>query len=237
MSRQNALAVHRQDEHGELISLGRRSGQHRQPVIRAHRKFINNGHDLLAGVLLLGLERTGAIGKKDVGFAFGHQHTVDRASRRGCRRVGTSGQLQRLPLQRSERAGLELVGLTKHLPGVVAGRVRARGRGAELDVGIEHAIEECRRLDGKPRPYQGAEPVAGEQRDGAALTRRRQCLWMPHIGGGKHLGAHSARDLVLQRTGRPIFGVDLLSRCSLECTRHLGQGAAQAAGGMQEDRL
>ena len=60
------------------------------------------------------------------GLPFGHQHSIQRASRwrRGTAR--SADQLQRFRLQRSECAGPGLVGLAEHLPGIVAGRVGAR---------------------------------------------------------------------------------------------------------------
>src|SRR5262245_13171548 len=120
MSRQHALAVYRQDEHGELVGLRGCPVDHRQPVVCTYREVVGERHGSLSGVLPLRLERAGAIRDEDVGLAFGYQHFINRATRRGHRRIGAAGELQRLPLQRSERTGLELVALAEHLPGIVA---------------------------------------------------------------------------------------------------------------------
>jgi hypothetical protein len=57
---QDLLAVHRQDEHDELIGSPGRAIEHGQPIVRADRELIGQCDDLLAGILLLRLARIGA---------------------------------------------------------------------------------------------------------------------------------------------------------------------------------
>src|SRR5262249_30923604 len=185
-------------------------------VIGTDRKLGRKRHNLLAGVLRLGFTRVRAVSKKNVSFALSHQGPVNRAARRCARRVGSAGQPQRFPLQRRKRAGPEPIGLAEHLPGVVAGEVCARRGGAEFDARVEHAVENCCRLDGKSRPHQGAQPVAREKHDGTALARCRQRLWVLHIGGGEHLGVR----LLSPQSGR----------CA-GCRRHGAKTGSDASAG------
>ena len=101
----------------------------------------------------------------------------------------------------AERARLELLGLAKHLPGVIAGRIGLRRRGAELDL----RDRACGRaasagVDLEAGPRQRAQPVAREQHDRAAALRRGQRLRVLHVGGGEHLGLAPRGDLVLQQS-------------------------------------
>ena len=59
----------------------------------------------------------------------------------------------------AEAPGLDLLGFAKNLPGVVAGRIGLRRRGAELDRGIEHAVEQRRRR--RPRGRAAPARTAG----------------------------------------------------------------------------
>src|SRR5262249_52149786 len=138
-------------------------------VIGTDRKLRRKRHNLLAGVLRLGFAGVRAVSKKDVSFALSHQGPVNRAARRCDRRIGSAGQPQRFPLQRRKRAGPEPIGLAKHLPGVVAGGICTRRGGAEFHARVEHAVENCSRLDGNSRPHQGAQPVAREKHAGPLL--------------------------------------------------------------------
>ena len=57
-------------------------------------------------------------------------------------------------------------------------------------------------VDREAGTHQRAQPVAREQHDRPASLGVRQRLRMLHVGGGEHLGALAAGDLVLERPGR-----------------------------------
>ena len=129
---------------------GRGIGHHGQAVIRADGQGVRQRDGLQAGIFLLGIARRGAVGEENVGPAFGDMPAIRAASggRRGAR--GAAGELQRLALESRPDVRPDRFGLAKGLEGIVAGRIGLRGRGAEFDLRVEHAIEQRIARHGEP---------------------------------------------------------------------------------------
>ena len=130
---ERALAFRRENEHCEFVRRRRGAVHHGQAVVGADRERVGQCDDLLRRVLALRGQRIGAIGQENIGRTLRDELAIDRAALRRGRARGPAGELQRFLLERGGGACLELLGFTKNLPGVIAGRIGLRRRGAELD--------------------------------------------------------------------------------------------------------
>ncbi len=183
-----SLALVAKSEVGKALRGFRRAVDHGQPVIGADRQFIREIDPLLAGILRLGRHDIGAIGQEDVGAAFRHVPAIGAAAGRRRGAGAAAGELQRLARERRRRARADGAGLAEDFDSIVAGGVRQRRRGAELDGRIEHAVEQRRRSShSSPGRASAHSVLRAKQTTGPALAGIVQGLRMRRVGGGENV--------------------------------------------------
>ena len=77
--------------------------------------------------------------------------------------------------------------------------------------------------------------LRAKPRDRAAGVVVVKRLRMLHVGGSENVRLGAASDLVFEQARGPVFGLDFVAGFGFVGLGHVGQGTAQAAGGVEMD--